>query len=170
MRVSPDFNKMVAPFLYREVSLVDPTPSLLKKHPNGHLLSMPVYTGPKGNRLVAGKISDLGHIRHVTVEDGGSWSSDAAIKLFTHDFVSERQIASLKFNRGASCSRSLIQHDSHPLLGLRFHFRPAKFTIHDIVPRETLHFQFPVGLECLVIGSNGARSAICTMMLENVKH
>jgi hypothetical protein len=151
MRVSPDFNKMVAPLLYREVTLVNPTFDLFDKHPNGHLLSMPIYTGLKENRLVAGEESNMGHIRHVTVEEGDSWFSDAAVKLFTHNFVSERQITSLRFNRRASRLSSPTQHDSHPLLGLCYHFRPLKIIINDAGPRGTLRFPIPEGLECLVI-------------------
>jgi hypothetical protein len=154
MRVSPDFNKMVAPLLYREVTLVNSTPSLLKEHPNGHLLSMPVYIGPKENRLVAGKASDMGHIRHVTVEEGDGCFSDAAVKLFIHDYVSAGQISSLRFTRRASRSSSRIQYDSHPLLGLWYDFRPTKIIIHDAGPRETLRFPIPDGLECLVIRFN----------------
>lgn len=152
MRVSADFNKMVAPILYREVTLDKPeADDFLINRPNRHVLSMPVYAGSMEKRLAAGKESNMGYIRHVVVNEALSWRSDELDEAFTHD-RSERPIASLRLNRPAFRWHPTTPiFDSDRLLGLWHRFRPAKIIIHEAGARENFCFQPPDGVECLVI-------------------
>jgi len=152
MRVPADFNKALAPILYREVTLDKPEANdFLINRPNRHVLSMPVYAGSMEKRLAAGTKSNMGYIRHVVVNEALSWRSDELDEAFTHD-RSERQIASLRLNRPAFRWHPTTPiFDSDRLLGLWHRFRPALIIIHEAGARANFCFQPPYGVECLVI-------------------
>jgi hypothetical protein len=161
MRVSIDLNEKAAPLLFRDVVLKDPVKDgFLAKYPNGHLLSMPRCTGPRG-RLVSGKKENMRYIRHVTVEEELTgeykWPRQETDKLFPRD-EPKLQIESLAFklpnaNPDEDEANYFFVTKLQTFDGLWDRFQVEKVVVHD--PNGSCSGPFldrlPDDLECLVI-------------------